>query len=397
MMSRKAGRWPRLPTIAGCSVTATLAVGALSLLTAILAVQTWRRFNPYADLATYLAATDALWNGSNPYATGMPAPFLYPLFICVVLWPLAQLPLGVAAVIWFCVSVLALAVALLLMLRIQGQPDVGRAIAASAIICVLLADPIQSNLRNGQINLVVLACSLAFGWYWSRGQGALASFWLAVAISLKITPGIFLIWLARRQEWRRIAATIGMVLGMTVVLPSLVAGPRIVDDYREYAQTFIGGRVAAVSEPIVDRRPYSFVGVLHRFTDVSWRFDAILIGLVVLLITGLVFDRGSAPGDHPSAAIVGLYLMAILLVTPMSEVHHLALVLPGLVWLTYQALGGELPRGQLAAAAFVVGAIMLRRYFHGAAFVGVAGGWLLLAIEGRRLRNRDWTSGRASG
>ena len=357
------------------------------MLIAVLAYQAWWRFSYNLDLHIYMEATRVFWSGENPYAAALPAPFIYPPFVCFILWPLAQLPFGAAAVIWFGLSVIGLGAALGLILRISGPIDTTRAVVAAAIVCVLLTEILQNNLRNAQINFLVLACTAAFAWYWSRGRKGLASVWLAVAIAAKITPGIFLLWLARRRDWRTLGATMAIVLALTIALPAVVAGPRIVDDVRGYVDTFIGARAAGGTEMTIEHRPFSIVGAMHRFTGVAWPFDAVMLGLGVLLVTGLVFDRGSPAGSKETAGLVSLYLVAALLATPMSEVHHLAFILPGIVWLTYRALGGEMTGGRIAVLAVVIAALMLRRSFTAAAIVGVFGAWILLALESaRRLR-----------
>ena len=359
------------------------AIAVLVLLIAVLAYQTWLRFSEALDLNIYLVAARAFWEGENPYAIGTAAPFIYPLFLCFVLWPLIHIPLELAAVAWFVLSLLALATAAGLTLKISGSINVNRAVIAAAIVFVLLAEVLQNNFRNGQVNFIVLAATIAFAWCWTRGRRTLASGWLAVAIAVKVTPAIFLIFLARRRDWRTLVTTIAMTMVLTMALPAVVAGPRIVNDYREYAREFVGDRVTSASGIIVERRPFSVAGALHRFTAISWPFDAVMLGLGVLLITGLVIDRGRPATGQATTALVCFYLVAMLLATPMSEVHHLAFVLPGLLWLTYRALGGELSRGHLAALAFVVAALMLRRHFHIAGFIGVASAWALLAVEVR--------------
>jgi alpha-1,2-mannosyltransferase len=361
------------------SRTVTAAISALVLLTAVLAYQSWWRFNPGLDLNIYLEATRAFWNGQNPYTIATPAPFVYPLFVCLMLWPLAQLPLEMAAVIWFAVSLACLGAALALLLGLSGRMNPGRALVACAIVCVLLTEILQNNLRNAQINFLVLACTAAFAWYWSRGLRGLASCCLAVAIAIKITPAVFLLWLARRRDWRTLVLTAAIAGGLTLVAPAVVAGPRALDDMRGYVETFIGG-VQPGYGTTSERRPFSVVGALHRFTNLSWPFDTVVLGLSVLLVTVLVFDRGS-PGGEATAPLVSLYLVAVLLVTPLSEVHHLAFILPGVVWLTYRALSGELSRPRLAVLAFVIGALLLRRSFHAAAIAAVSSAWFLLAAE----------------
>ena len=360
------------------------ALAALFLLVAVLAYQSWWRFSSNLDLNIYLEATRAFWSGANPYTAPLPAPFIYPPFVCFILWPLAQLPLEWAAVIWFVLSVIALGTALGLILRISGPIDMTRAVVACAIVCVLLTEILQNNLRNAQINFLVLSCTAAFAWFWLRGRKGVAAVWLAVAIAVKITPGIFLLWLARRRDWRTLGVTTAIVLALTIAVPAVAAGPRIVDDVRGYAETFIGARAAGGADMTVEHRPFSIVGAMHRFTGVAWPFDAVILGLGVLLVTGLVFDRGAPTAGTDAAGVVCLYLVAALLATPLSEVHHLAFILPGIVWLTYRALAGEMTRSRIAVLAFVVAALILRRSFTAAAIVAVSSTWILLALESAR-------------
>jgi alpha-1,2-mannosyltransferase len=259
--------------------------------------------------------------------------------------------------------------------------DVTRTAPAAAIGCVLLTEVLQNNLRNGQINFVVMACAVTFAWYWSRERMLLASTWLAAAIAVKITPAILLMWLARRREWKMAAIASAMAAVLTIGLPALVAGPRLVDDFRGYLQGFLSDHVASASGIIIERRPFSVVGALHRFTDLSWPLDAVVLAAAIVLITVLVFDRGRPASDREAGPLISLYLVAALLATPMSEVHHLAFVLPGVVWLVSRALGRELTGWRLVGLAFAIGSLMLRRSFHGAAFVGVVSLWILLAVE----------------
>jgi len=363
------------------------AVALAALPIAVLAYQSWLRFGPAIDFAVYRDATAAFWHGANPYAADTPAPFIYPLFLCVVLWPLTQVPLGVAGVIWFVASGLALGLALAVTLRLDGPVRVVRAVTAAAIVCILQAAILQGNFRNGQINFLVLGCTLAFAWCWSRQRRWLASFWLAVAIALKITPGIFLIMLARRRDWRAIAAAMGVAVVLMIGVPLVAAGPRIFDDYGGYASAFLAERAGSGADPIVERRPFSVAGALHRFTDISWPFDSVMLGLAMLAITALLVDRRPLAGDRRITGSVCLYLVTALLATPMSEVHHLAFVLPALVWLTYRTLGGEMSREQIAALICIFAALMARRVFHVAVFAGVVGLWALLAIALLRQRN----------
>jgi hypothetical protein len=78
-------------------------VVVLGLLVLLFAVQTWRKaYRPDGnDLTSYLAASRALAEGSNPYEVDTPFPYIYPLFPALALIPLAKAPYGAAVLLWF--------------------------------------------------------------------------------------------------------------------------------------------------------------------------------------------------------------------------------------------------------------------------------------------------------
>ena len=87
-------------------------VVALCLLALLFAVQTWRKaYRPDGnDLTSYLAASHALAEGSNPYAVDTPFPAIIPDFLRWRLIPLAKAPYdGAAVLFWFALSIAALA------------------------------------------------------------------------------------------------------------------------------------------------------------------------------------------------------------------------------------------------------------------------------------------------
>jgi len=72
------------------------------------------RDNGY-DFTSYLLSSEALFAGTNPYQTGSPFPFIYPLFLCVVLMPLTLLPYWLSNAIWFLLNVAALYLSILVL------------------------------------------------------------------------------------------------------------------------------------------------------------------------------------------------------------------------------------------------------------------------------------------
>jgi len=361
------------------------AIGALIVLAifvAVLAAQTWAKATRPTDLQMYLAASRALWSGADPYAAGDGAPFIYPLFLCVVVWPLWHVPLAAHVWIWFALSIASAVVAISLLSRLHQDLGRHRLIVASAIVAMFLAEPMQSNLRNGQINFIVIAMCAAFAWYWSRGRGVAASAWLAAAISLKITPAIFIVFLVMRRQWSRIAESLAMTALFAIGLPWLVAGSRMWADYRGYLDAFLLDR-ATGAPPIEEMRPLSVSTFLHKYIGTVTSYDVPLLGLALVLFVALAIDRGVVRGRSQLAMLVSLYLATIVFAAPMTEAHHAAFLMPGLAFLVWRALAQELSLPRVAAVCAVLVAFAVMRRVPGAAFAGTAGTWVLLVMESR--------------
>ena len=353
------------------------AIGALIILFLALAAQTWDRTSrSFAnDLGTYVMAADVFWGGGNPYVAPTPQPFIYPLFLCVALWPLTQIPQGIAATIWFLLSVASIAVALAATGSLNGfSHQARRWTVAAAIVCVLLADVLQNNLRNGQVNLVVVGLCVLFAWCWARGRTWQAGAALGAAIAIKITPAILLLFLAQRRAWRAIVGAGTAAVVFAVVLPAAVAPFMVAVYYRYYAKTFLSERLGDPTYVASDPRTFNLAGVVHGLT--GWSFAGDTLAFAALVAVGLLlFDRAGRAG---SVGALCLYLSAVLLITPMSELHHLAFLIPGLAWLTWRALAGRSSMPSAAALAVVLLALLIWRYVPFAAFAGVAGTCALL-------------------
>jgi hypothetical protein len=100
------------------------ALAILAALAAAFAIQAWgRAMRPGGnDLTTYLTAAREFWRGANPYAIDSPFPFVYPLFLCVAIWPLAQLPYGVAVAVWCAIALAAMAGTTTVIAAMRGRP-----------------------------------------------------------------------------------------------------------------------------------------------------------------------------------------------------------------------------------------------------------------------------------
>lgn len=150
---------------------------------------------------------------------GLELPFTYPPLAAVAFSPLALVPLPVAGMAITAVTLLLLVVSVWIVLtRLQvaentallpGGPWVRRWWLAAGIVAVSVTtlEPIRANFSFGQINVVLMTLVIADcvprRTPWPRGV------LLGVAIALKLTPAVFLLYLVLRRDGRAVVWAMG--------------------------------------------------------------------------------------------------------------------------------------------------------------------------------------------
>ena len=333
------------------------------LLAIVLGAQTWRKAHrpDGNDLTSYLLSARALWEGRSPYAPDTPFPYVYPMLLAFVLVPAILLPYGVAVLAWFLASVAALVT---MLEKITGRAGV--AIAATLIVTFGI---IQNTLLNGQVNFfVVLCCVLAICAARERRDVA-AGAWLGAGIALKLMPAVVGMYFLIRGRWRAIAA-VAVATGVLVVGPVLVLGEVGWRVSAEYAQTYV---LPMLRESPLDRREplvFSLAGVVHALLGTGaprWINIVCAVG-VLAAVTALDVLRWR-PRDQDLAAGAA-YMLAIVLISPRSEVHHLAFIIPAVaLCITWLSTGAARRDGWAAATL-------------GAAALGLSLAWLTGPAQG---------------
>src|SRR5262249_17660588 len=278
--------------------------------------------------------------GGNPYHLSMPQGHgPYPLTIDTLVIPFTWIPLGVAQSLWFILSIAALVGSLLLLERLWRAARSGAADPILAVpfevrlaaLAIALFIPLQNHLRYGQVNLLLLyLCSLFLALHLRRRvRGAAAS--LGGAIALKLTPALFLFYLVRGRWYRTIILTVASTLVLAMALPALVS-TNVLELYREGWLPRVTGAVGA---PIRFewRTRFTLAAVLTEF----WPRLATLPGLRYLaaaaVLGPLLWIQPRLSRDARGALFLfALYLLAMPLVSPLSQTHHL-LMLAGPFWI----------------------------------------------------------------
>jgi hypothetical protein len=240
---------------------------------------------------------------SGPYRPGPHGLYMYSPTLAVGLTPLAAADVGEAAPWWFLVHVLALAAACALM---PVKPEV-RLLGFAAVAFSFAA---TRDMALGNVS-VLLLLPLSAAWRWlDRPLGQIA---MAVAISVRPTLGILLIWQLLRRRWRAVAWTLGAGLALVVLTLPFVG----VGGYLDYI-TVLRNMTDVTGVPFN-----------HDLSSVASDLGASERVAGMTLLAGYAIGIGAMLLSLRSDREIGFMvtLMASLLLAPLLWDHYLALLL----------------------------------------------------------------------
>ncbi|GII22315.1 glycosyltransferase 87 family protein [Planosporangium mesophilum] len=385
-----------------------LGVVAATALVAVWAVRTYGRQYDFFDLRIYHGAVVWWAEGGDLYQFVAPQTtlgFTYPPFAALAMLPMAML--GTQAAGWVNVLLNLAALALILFTVVGPIADrygVPRWFAVGVAVSLAGAtEPVRETLGFGQINLIlaglIVADLVALRWRgratltrgpatgldpapaggprpeqtllgWLRHAwvtGAFAGAGVGLATSVKLTPGLFIVYFMVTRQWRVAFTAIGAAIGATAV-GYLFAGGESVTYFSSVV--WDTNRVG-----VVDATPnQSLAGLLARAYDSPTTPTLMWLAFAVLLLAvGLSRAKAAhVEGDEMAAfTIIGLTANAI---CPISWTHHFVFLVPALVILVDVAL-----RRRRAVRGFNIGRFpVLAGLRHATAAVGV---YLLIVIS----------------
>ena len=334
-----------------------IAFTIVGLIVVFLLVQTWRRgLRPLgSDLSSFLDSSRAIVAGADPYRTGAAFPYLYPLFLAFVLIPLSYLPLSLSTPLWFVANMSALFGSIAMTARVSPQVDQENRYWGLPVLglFILLFAQIQNQFVNSQVNCLVLLCTVLSVRYLLKGRRWLAAFCLAAAISVKPFTLILIIFVFVRREYRVAFGAIA-IAAVLCSFPALLLGGRAGATLIDYVHSVIVGGALLSAEPFGHPPRFTLAGFLTYWVPVMAvrpEIKIVCTGIVVGCVLAVGRGTASASGKntpHLHMLIFGLYLVAMLLVAPMSELHHEIFLIPSVTLLGLTVLGNE---GNSAAVA----------------------------------------------
>lgn len=333
-------------TFVAMTAAAAVAVGIWHVLALPITDPHYSIFGNYADLQIYRAGAQAVRAGTGlydgPVLWGMQ--WTYTPFAATLLTPLASVSQHVANIVWWSTTFAALILVVGRSLTSLGY----RFNAQIALLSVLLAfvvtsfEPVRDTFWLGQINVFLMAlilCDLLRPrTSWLRGFG------VGVAAGIKLTPLLFLVYLAVTRQWR---ACMNGCLGFasTVVIGCVVV-PR--DSWTYWTGRFLdAANVGGVDAP-ANQSINGFFAQMFKFHDVTRYLDPVtgtfeppswlwlsvsLPALALGLGAAVIADRNG----HELLAVT-VAAMTATAVSPFSWGHHWVWFVPLFVITVHYAL-----------------------------------------------------------
>lgn len=318
------------------------AVAVLVIVLLVFAVQMYGKANRDIgfDFTSYLDSARALLHGENPYQTGSPFPYVYPLFLAFLLIPLTFLPYWLSVAVWYAVNVFSLVYVLRVLADVGGK-ELGirwgpRLYVPTVALCVVLLPVLQNHLLNGQVNFIVLLCCVVFLRFHQRQRPFPAAAFLAAAISIKLIPAILLYYLLIRRDYRT-AVYVVLFTAVFCLLPIVFLGGGIWEVYAGYITTTLIGSLSGGGEAMF----FSLAGFISYLipatAGTTWIYS-ISILIILPVITAADYFAVKRHGSAAAGLSFAGYLTAALLLLPLAETHHLAFMFPAMYLLVLHAV-----------------------------------------------------------
>ncbi|HVO43485.1 MAG TPA: glycosyltransferase family 87 protein [Aggregatilineales bacterium] len=313
------------------------------------------------DLEIYIRAMDSVRAGHSAYLPyGIGQSFVYSPVALSLLTTLSLT--GEISGFWIAISVIGYGLALTLLLKLMVFPESWQRILALILMAALA--PFWETLYVGQINAIVVLCLAACLYYFDREQPTLSGIFLALAILLKTSPVILVIYFVALRQLRVLVAATITGIGLSILsLTQFGLTP-----FFEFSQ--VVGRIG--TENTASSWNISVVSVTTRFfhamiipidpDTIGSVYKLIFVG-ITLALAGYVWFRSAHHRDKSARRILfSLFVILMTLSSPLVWYHHSTfLVIPFVLalsssfpWATASLLIMQIERWAFNAVALYV-------------------------------------------
>jgi alpha-1,2-mannosyltransferase len=262
----------------------------------------------YSDFGVFWHAGKHVLAGQDPYpdvsfrALKHQDQFVYPAFAAVIVAPFALLPLGISALLFLVLSIIAVAASL----RVVGVRD-PRCYAATFISLATIQGLVMGTVTPA------LMLTLALAW---RFRNTVR--WIAVSAAAAVGLKLFLaptaLWLVATRRWR----ALGLALAIATASLSLAWVVVGLSTLRSYP--------ALLSEltKVEGRSGFSTYALILKLGGSRSVAQAVVV-LVVVILAGICIAIGRRPGGDQGAFTIAV--TACLIASPIVWLHYFALLI----------------------------------------------------------------------
>ncbi|MEW9547205.1 glycosyltransferase 87 family protein [Nonomuraea sp. NPDC050783] len=280
------------------------------------------------------------------------APFNYPPFAALLLTPFSLLGVDALSLVWNTLKMLALGGVVWVSLGAVAVPRGRRRLVLTAVVVTLVQflDPVLQDVQVGNINVFILLAFLdLMRPQGARGKGVL----VGLAAGVKITPGIFIVYLLLTRQFRAAATATVTFLGTVAVAFAVLPA----DSLRYWSSAMWEPDRVFIPEFTYNQ---SLRGVVVRLlgnddNNLLWLALAAVTFVAALAIGAGLHRRGM---NFEGVLVVAI---AMLLISPFSWIAHWVWIVPVLVLLWTMARRTR-SRWLWALTVFVLLVFLLRPY-----------------------------------
>ncbi|GEM_PF-986417 len=283
------------------------------------------------DFNVFYFAAQEVAAGRDPYqrSTGAWTPYLYPPLLAEMLVPLTFAPIPVAAYFWFLINVVALIFALKMLLALNEKHDSRKYLLVAGTV-IVFSRFILDNFSLGQVNIIVTSFAVAHVYFFVKEKKLASSLALAIAVSIKLTPAILLVWhLAKRRFG--FAAQCAVMTASLMALSFVPLGQNAIASFETFVNRTIKNEQGFDLSYAGNQ---SLRGAIARIADglsennksSSDPINVIFILSALSLLALAIWAASRARGAMMEAAP---FFCLIVLLSPLSwKAHFVALMLP---------------------------------------------------------------------
>lgn len=337
---------------------------------------------PLFDLRIYSAAVHYWTAGNDIYeyaqfdSVNGTLGFTYPPLAALLMSPMAVLSWPIVATLTVAAIVACGVWCVRLCLRERiSLPTRAQWVATGVGTAVIFAlGPINQTLEFGQINLFLAVLVLGDLLVLGRRDSPWAGIGVGLAMAVKLTPGIFLLYFLLARQWRAMAVAVGTAVAATVGA-ALVAPVETWDFFTSLVFSDRTGYVGATANQ-------SLNGLLARFaypgppSHLLWLTVVAVVGFVAVKRIRVALARRDRLGAITLTGLAGA------LISPVSWTHHFVWVIPAAVIVVARLL--RTAQGMMAHPPAGTAAAVIARLRPVTGSIALAGtGLFILAFDTR--------------